>query len=127
MANLDDGLEFPAELSWLPQALVGVAGLDTLNNAVHRVVWEALANSRRQDRPAVFFKLLGPVHEFPPMKPKRNSYEWYIPKGILKRNWMRKNLKEVPAVVIIFYDLDWDDAEWPERKIECTSRVQSIR
>lgn len=70
MANLDDGLEFPAELSWQPQALVGVAGLDTLNNAVHRVVWEALANSRRQDRPAVFFKLLGPVHEFPPMKPK---------------------------------------------------------
>lgn len=70
MASLEDGLEFPPELSWVPQALVGVAGLDTLNNAVHRIIWEALANSRRQDRPAVFFKLLGPVHEFPPMKPK---------------------------------------------------------
>lgn len=70
MATLEDGLEFPPELSWVPQALVGVAGLDTLNNAVHRIIWEALANSRRQDRPAVFFKLLGPVHEFPPMKPK---------------------------------------------------------
>lgn len=73
MATLEDGLEFPPELSWVPQALVGVAGLDTLNNAVHRIIWEALANSRRQDRPAVFFKLLGPVHEFPPMKPKVHS------------------------------------------------------
>ncbi|XP_046680192.1 trafficking protein particle complex subunit 11-like [Homalodisca vitripennis] len=127
MATLEDGLEFPSELCWLPQSLVGVAGLDTLNNAVHRIVWEALANSRRQDRSPVHFKLLGPVHEFPPMKPKRNSYEWYIPKGILKRNWMKKHLKEVPAVVAIFYDLDWDDPEWPEKKIECTSRVQSIR
>ncbi|XP_054273779.1 trafficking protein particle complex subunit 11 [Macrosteles quadrilineatus] len=127
MATLEDGVEFPSELCWAPQALVGVAGLDTLNNAVHRIVWEALANSRRQDRSAVHFKLLGPVHEFPTMKPKRNSYEWYIPKGILKRNWMKKHLKEIPAVVVIFYDLDWDDPDWPEKKIECTSRVQSIR
>lgn len=58
---------------------------------------------------------------------QRNSYEWYIPKGILKRNWMKKHLKEIPAVVVIFYDLDWDDPDWPEKKIECTSRVQSIR
>lgn len=73
MTTLEDGLEFPPELYEGPQALVGVAGLDTLNNAIHRVVWEALANSQRQDRSAVHFKLLGPVHEFPPMKPKVTS------------------------------------------------------
>uniref|UniRef100_A0A1B6BYJ1 Trafficking protein particle complex subunit 11 n=1 Tax=Clastoptera arizonana TaxID=38151 RepID=A0A1B6BYJ1_9HEMI len=123
----EDWLEFPSEISLIPLPLVGVAGLDTVNNAIHRNIWEALINSRRQDHPGVHFKLLGPVHEFPPLKPKRNTYEWYIPKGILKRNWMEKHLKELPAVVVIFYDLDWDDPDWPEKKIECKSRVQSIR
>lgn len=127
MATIEYGLEFPQELCVIPQSLVGVAGLDTLNNAVHRIIWEALINSRRQDRSPVHFKLLGPVHEFPTAKPKRNTYEWYIPKGILKRNWMAKHLRELPAVIIIFYDMDWDDPDWPEKKIECTSRVQSIR
>ena len=70
MANIDNGLEFPQELCVIPQSLVGVAGLDTLNNAVHRIIWEALINSRRQDRSPVHFKLLGPVHEFPTGKPK---------------------------------------------------------
>ena len=58
---------------------------------------------------------------------QRTSYDWYIPKGILKRNWMRKHLNELPAVVVIFYELDWDDQFWNERSIECASRVQSVR
>lgn len=58
---------------------------------------------------------------------QRNSYEWYIPKGILKRNWMNKYLNEVPAVVVVFYDLDWNDPQWNEKKMECASRVQSFR
>lgn len=71
MAALDEEwLEFPPELCLIPQPLVGVAGLDTVNNAVHRIIWEALVNSRRQDHAGVHFKLLGPVHEFPHMKPK---------------------------------------------------------
>lgn len=58
---------------------------------------------------------------------QRNSYEWYIPKGIMKRNWMNKYLNLVPSVVVIFYDLDWDDPFWNEKKIECASRVHSVR
>ncbi|PNF36899.1 Trafficking protein particle complex subunit 11 [Cryptotermes secundus] len=61
------------------------------------------------------------------MKPKRTSYDWYIPKGILKRNWMNKHLNEMPAVVVIFYELDWDDPLWNEKSIECASRVLSVR
>lgn len=138
--------ELPRELCVKPLALVGISGLDTLNNAVHKLVWEAFCNSRRLDRAPVQFKLIGKVlfllqriaflllfniignaHEFPVIKPKRNSYDWYHPKGILKKNWMNKYLNEVPAVMVIFYDLDWNDSQWSEKMIECASRVQSMR
>ncbi|XP_069669154.1 trafficking protein particle complex subunit 11 [Periplaneta americana] len=122
-----DPFDFPPELCSKPLALIGLTGLDTLNNAVHRAIWDAFSNSRRQYRAPVQFKLLDPAHEFPPMKPKRNSYDWYIPKGIIKRNWMNKHLNEMPAVVVIFYELDWDDPFWNEKSIECSSRVQSVR
>ena len=75
----------------------------------------------------MLFKLIGNAHEFPVIKPKRTSYDWYIPKGILKRNWMNKHLYEIPAVIVIFYDLDWNDSLWNEKMIECASRVQSLR
>ena len=39
---------------------------------------------------------------------KRSTYEWYIPKGILKTKWMHKHLYLSPAVVVMFYELDWD-------------------
>lgn len=51
----------------------------------------------------------------------------YIPKGVLKRNWIEKHLRYDPAVVVIFYDCDWDDESWTEKISECSSRVQSIR
>ena len=34
---------------------------------------------------ASFFR--GDALAWPAVKPKRNSYEWFIPKGILKKNW----------------------------------------
>ena len=58
------------------------------------------------------------------MKPKRNSYEWFIPKGILKRNWMLKHLFELPAVVVIWMELDWNEPNWNEKRLELASRVQ---
>ncbi|XP_049939900.1 trafficking protein particle complex subunit 11 isoform X1 [Schistocerca serialis cubense] len=127
MASSPDVADFPPELYAKPLALVGLTGLDALNNAVHRAIWDAFSNNRRPDRAPVQFKLLSASHEFPPMKPKRNSYDWYIPKGILKRNWMNKHLNELPAVVVVFYELDWDDPHWNEKRIECSSRVQSMR
>ena len=58
------------------------------------------------------------------MKPKRNSYEWFIPKGILKRNWMLKHLFELPAVVVVWMELDWNEPNWNEKRLELASRVQ---
>ncbi|CAB3373976.1 Hypothetical predicted protein [Cloeon dipterum] len=119
--------DVPGELSSKAHTFIGLSGLDTLNNATHRAIWDAFTNNRRHDKVSVHYKLFPPEHVFPTAKPKRNTYEWYIPKGILKRNWMNKYLNVVPSVVVIFYDLDWFDPFWNEKKIECASRVQSVR
>lgn len=58
---------------------------------------------------------------------QRQSYEWYIPKGILKKGWMFKHLQQVPAVVIVFFDLDWDENLWKEKQMECATRVEIVR
>ncbi|KAF5298216.1 hypothetical protein FQA39_LY02640 [Lamprigera yunnana] len=122
-----DQSDLPPELCLKPLALVGISGLDTLNNAVHKSIWETFNGNRRIERSPVLFRLISNSHEFPIVKPKRNSYEWYIPKGILKKNWMNKHLNEIPAVMAVFYDLDWKDLQWNEKMIECASRVQSIK
>lgn len=131
MANMQqimqDQIELPLELTVKPLSLVGISGLDTLNNAVHKAVWDTFTSNRRVERAHVQFKLIDNAYEFPVVKPKRNSYEWYIPKGILKRNWMTKHLNDIPAIIAIFYDLDWNDTQWNEKVIECASRVQSMR
>ncbi|KAG7196538.1 hypothetical protein KM043_018560 [Ampulex compressa] len=118
--------ELPTELTAKSLALVGLTGLD-IANAVHRSIWDAFSNNRRTEGSAVQYRLLELTHEFPTVKPKRTSYEWYMPKGILKRNWMNKYLNEIPSVVVAFYELDWNDPLWNEKKMECASRVQSLR
>ncbi|CAG5055727.1 unnamed protein product [Parnassius apollo] len=122
-----DNTEFPPEIILKPLALIGLSGLDIVNNAVHKTIWDAFSNNRRSDRASVRFKILNNTFEFPVVKPKRNSYEWYIPKGILKKNWIQKRVNLIPAVVVIFYDMEWNDPQWNEKIIECASRVQSIR
>ncbi|XP_050682562.1 trafficking protein particle complex subunit 11 [Leptidea sinapis] len=122
-----DNTEFPPEITLKPLALIGLSGLDTVNNAIHKAIWDAFSNNRRPDRASVRFKLLNNTFEFPVVKPKRNSYEWYIPKGILKKNWIPKRVSLIPAVIVIFYDMEWNDPQWNEKIIECASRVQSIR
>ncbi|KAL3269164.1 hypothetical protein HHI36_008247 [Cryptolaemus montrouzieri] len=124
---IQNNFDLPQELCVKPLVLVGVSGLDTLNNAIHKAIWETFTGGRRVERSPVVFKLISNAHEFPVVKPKRNSYDWYIPRGILKKNWMNKHLYEIPAVTVIFYELDWNDPQWNEKMIECASRVQSMR
>lgn len=58
---------------------------------------------------------------------QRTSYEWYIPKGILKRKWMSKHLNQIPGVTVLFYDLEWDDPMWKTRHTECAATLQGLR
>lgn len=78
-------------------------------------------------RAAVQFKLLPSNYDFPVAKPKRTSYEWYQPKGILKRNWMLKHLHVLPSVVVLFQDMEWNDAQWTDKQLQCASTIQSLK
>ncbi|KAF6770450.1 hypothetical protein AHF37_11340, partial [Paragonimus kellicotti] len=55
------------------------------------------------------------------------AHEWLLPKGILKTGWIRKHLEEIPAVVAVFYDLDWNANQWEEKSTECAQRVETVR
>ena len=38
-----------------------------------------------------------------------------------------KHLRELPAVVVIFFELDWTDPDWNEKKLECAGKVRPTR
>ncbi|XP_069487577.1 trafficking protein particle complex subunit 11 [Ambystoma mexicanum] len=119
--------DFPVELCCRPMAFVTLTGLDVTYNAIHRAIWDAFCANRRADRVPISFKVLPGDHEFPKCRQKRTSYEWYIPKGILKTGWMNKHLNLVPALVVVFYELDWDEQQWKEKQLECATRVEIVR
>ncbi|KAL0973941.1 hypothetical protein UPYG_G00213240 [Umbra pygmaea] len=119
--------DLPPELCCRPMAFVALTGLDVTYNAIHRAIWDAFCVNRRADRVPISFKVLPGDHEYPKCRTKRTSYEWYIPKGILKTGWMNKHLNLVPALVVLFYELDWDDPVWKEKQSECATKVEIVR
>ncbi|XP_046870034.1 trafficking protein particle complex subunit 11 [Hypomesus transpacificus] len=119
--------DLPPELCCRPMAFVALTGLDVVYNAVHRAIWDAFCANRRADRVPISFKVLPGDHEYPKCRTKRTSYEWYIPKGVLKTGWMNKHLNLVPALVVLFFELDWDEPQWKERQSECATRVEIVR
>lgn len=119
--------EFPLELCSSLLTFVALTGLDVVHNAVHKSIWDLLSNNRLSDRVPIQFKVLEGDHEYPKPKPKRSTYEFYLPKGILKTNWMNKHLNLIPALVVVFFDLDWDDQAWNEKLLELCAKVQVVR
>ncbi|XP_061402767.1 trafficking protein particle complex subunit 11-like [Musca vetustissima] len=122
-----DSTSLPSELLVAPQPLIGLCGLDINRNAVHKTIWDAFSSNRKAERASVQFKLLPNNYEFPVAKPKRNSYEWYHPKGILKRNWMLKHLHVLPSVVVLFQDIEWNDSQWTEKQLQCVAALQTLK
>ncbi|XP_076817428.1 trafficking protein particle complex subunit 11-like [Clavelina lepadiformis] len=120
-------VDLPPELSCRPMPFVVLTGLDVTYNAVHKSIWDAFSNNRRNERLQISFSCLPGDHTYPQSKAKRSSYDWYIPKGLLKTGWLKKHLSQVPAVVVVFFELDWDDGAWREQYLACASRVQVVR
>lgn len=60
-------------------------------------------------------------------KPKRPSFEWHHTKGILKKNWILKHLHVLPAVVVLFQDIEWNDPQWSEKLLQCASNIQTLK
>ncbi|KRX63053.1 Trafficking protein particle complex subunit 11 [Trichinella sp. T9] len=100
--------ELPPELSCPTLQLIVLLGLDVRNNLAHKNIWEALMMNRRPDRPPLNFQLVsGDSHDLTTMRTKEPSQEAAV-KGILKIDWMAKHLHRVPAVLVLFVDLDWN-------------------
>ena len=38
-----------------------------------------------------------------------------------------QHLQAVPAVVVVFYDLDWDDPQWAERCGDLAAKIDVVR
>ncbi|CAH8468192.1 unnamed protein product [Heterobilharzia americana] len=120
--------KLPEELCCRPKPLIVFSGLDTEKNQVHRSVWRAFNTSKSHNRESFNFRCQPIDHQFPKPKYKQQaSYEWFLPRGILKTGWMRKHLEEIPAFVALFYDLDWDEPQWEERSSECAQMVATVR
>ncbi|THD20497.1 Trafficking protein particle complex subunit 11 [Fasciola hepatica] len=120
--------KLPEELCCKPEPLIVLSGLDIEKNSVHKSIWKAFTSGHSRERETFKFRCRPVDHQFPRPKVKPSAaYEWFLPKGILKTGWMRKHLEEIPAVVAVFYDLDWDERQWDEKSTECAQRLGIVR
>ena len=119
MMTVEDPWDVPGEALVTPVPLIGLVGLSPDKEAGHRMVWEMFSSNRGLDRSAINFSLLNAESlELPMAKPPRTSYEWYLPRGVLKRNWINKHLKMVPSVIVMFFsdgDKNWEFMEMASR------------
>eukprot|EP00053_Salpingoeca_punica_P015497 m.143074 g.143074 ORF g.143074 m.143074 type:complete len:1113 (-) comp16731_c1_seq1:222-3560(-) len=123
-----------AHLSTAPKGLVSVLGLKP-TTPVHSVVWATLNDARGSDDGSVPLNYVlaeSPAKVFPKRKDKphevsRLTDEIAEPAGILKARWMSKHMFEVPSVVVVFFELEWEDPAWDSRREQCSRLLQSLR
>lgn len=58
--------------------------------------------------------------------PKAKDFSLSV-SGILRRDWPLKYIERVPALIVLFLDLDWDHFSWLEKKTEAESKCASLR
>ncbi|CAF2858872.1 unnamed protein product [Rotaria sp. Silwood2] len=115
----------PEELSVVPRGLVCLTNLNTRHHPVHRSIWELL-DKERPNAP-LRYRLVDIDEQYPHSKAKRATYEWYVPKGILKTNWMHKHLHLVPSLIVIFFELDWNDSIFKDKQNELKNKIDMVR
>ncbi|MFH4979878.1 hypothetical protein AB6A40_006587 [Gnathostoma spinigerum] len=105
--------------------LILFTGLDIANNPLHSKVFFAFTQKRSADRAPLSIRMLTvnvPIKSksTTSVKPSKCS------KGILKHAWLKKYVDEVPAVMVVFTDLDWDHPSFNEKVTECQSKISSL-
>lgn len=50
-----------------------------------------------------------------------------MPKGILKSNWLKKNLFQVPSLTVLFIDLEWGEPDWETAKNNCIAEMEYLK
>ena len=92
---------------------IAVHGLDTQGH--HKRIWDLFTSNRRADRLPLHFYAIQADHRFPLAKAKAAGVEPSLSSGILRTNWVTKHCRDVPAVAVLFVELDWASADWAER------------
>nr|CDS31620.1 hypothetical protein HmN_000374700 [Hymenolepis microstoma] len=127
-STMEDIENLPKELQIRPRCLIALTGLNVETNPFHTYVWKSFSQRQSGDVDALRFINLSFDHPYSKAKPKHAShYEWYQVKGIIKRHWMKKHLEELPAVVIVFFDLESNEPNWSGKVKECARRVELVR
>ncbi|EGD78035.1 hypothetical protein PTSG_12906 [Salpingoeca rosetta] len=113
--------------------LVKVIGLHVGENEKHKVFWETLQKRVEQGETVVRYERCTPdTINFPPRKdkPQRQlgiTEEDYIPPGIMKLNWPTKHALKIPAVLVVFIQLEWEAEDWEDKEQECAQLFESLR
>ncbi|VDM57545.1 unnamed protein product [Angiostrongylus costaricensis] len=119
-----DPVEAGDWLNGRPQQLVFLTGLDPTNKESHSALVSTLGiafSVRSPDRPPLNLRLVSGELGMPQKTEKTTG------RGILRRDWPLKYLERVPALIVLFLDLDWDHSSWSEKKTEAESKCASLR
>ncbi|KAJ1374939.1 hypothetical protein KIN20_038147 [Parelaphostrongylus tenuis] len=115
-----DPVEAGEWLNGRPQQLVFLTGLDPTNKESHSALVSTLG-VRSPDRPPLNLRLVSGELGMPQKVEEKGG------KGILRRDWPLKYLERIPALIVLFLDLDWDHSSWSEKKTEAESKCASLR
>ncbi|KAI6177418.1 hypothetical protein M3Y97_00904800 [Aphelenchoides bicaudatus] len=98
--------------------LAMISGLNINNIAVHKSIYAAFQNIKRFN-----YKLLPPDES----KPKNEKLPTRNSSGVLKQDWALKYLNVRPALIVLFVDFNFDDSDWAQKRMECESKIASLR
>ncbi|ULT98334.1 hypothetical protein L3Y34_000017 [Caenorhabditis briggsae] len=116
-----DPIEAGDWIAGRPLQLVFLSGLDPANKPHHSNVVNVFLN-RTAEKPPLQIRVVSGELDIPPKRDEKG-----LDKGILRREWPSKYLDKVPALIVVFIDLDWNHPSWEDKKTEAESKVASIR
>ncbi|CAD6187927.1 unnamed protein product [Caenorhabditis auriculariae] len=117
----DNASEAGDWLSTRPHQLIFLTGLDPSNKHQHGLVVNAF-RARTPEKPPLNLRIISGELDIAEKTEKSLSGA-----GILRREWPLKYLENIPALIVLFVDLEWDHPSWQEKKTEAESKVASIR
>jgi hypothetical protein len=99
--------------------LIMMSGLNINNNPVHKSIYSAFLNLKK-----INYKLLSADFEASSNTEKQSLRS---SSGVLKRDWPLKYINNRPALIVLFVDLNWNHPEFAQKKMECESKMASLR
>ncbi|KAI3381805.1 hypothetical protein SNEBB_008329 [Seison nebaliae] len=107
----------PKELERIPKRLVALYGLKGEENVEHKKVlqlFKDISETFQQN-----YVDWSDRKDWKLSPEKKKQYDERMTRGILKTKWMRKYLDEIPSVILLFFDLDWDESDFSDRLKNC--------